>query len=95
MPQPPGRPGLAPEALDKFRPLHKLRSYHLYRNRAFRAQVGRQIHSPHPAASQLAFDTVFVVERLPDHVGEFHWIFLIRSAVRRPDENFCGSGLIS
>ena len=67
MPQTPRSTSLAPKPLDKLGPLHKLRRNDLDRDRPLGAEVGRKIHRPHPAASKLAFNTVFVVEGSSDH----------------------------
>ena len=52
--------------VDKFGALHKLRCDDLDRDRAFRADVRRQINRAHPAFAELAFDFIFVVNNLSD-----------------------------
>ena len=70
--QPSRGTGFAPEAFDKFGPLHVLRSDDLHSNGAFGPEVSCQIHGPHPSAPELTFDLVFSVQRLACEVQIFH-----------------------
>ena len=70
--QAPGGPGLAAKALYKLRPPHILRRDDLDRDRPFGSQMCRQVHGPHTAATQLAFDVVFAVDGLANKIQVIH-----------------------
>src|SRR5215207_1748974 len=59
---------------DEFGTLHELRSDNFDRDGSLGAQMGREIHGPHAAASKLAFDFVFAVERLTYKIRKIHKI---------------------
>lgn len=72
MPQAPSGPGLSSKSLNKLRSPHILRGDDLDGYRPLGTQMRRQVHGPHTAATQLAFDVVFAVDGLANKIQVIH-----------------------